>query len=151
MNPCTCGALFCDSDDRCLRCKKLIDSKRAEKLTYHRQIIDIKPCRCPEETRFESGIRSTLVAELELCNNCDLRVGGPEIEEPGVVKAREDAFRKEGEAEALQNYESFGRAWAGGVGYSVIGTYVLMEFEVNFRNANASEIHIRQSVEDYII
>lgn len=121
MNPCTCGALFCDSDDRCLRCKKLIDSKRAEKLTYHRQIIDIKPSRCPEETRFESGIRSTLVAELELCNNCALRVGGPEIEEPGVVKAREDAFRKEAEAEALQNYEGFGKH-----GLAVLATALLV-------------------------
>ena len=53
--------------------------------------------------------------------------------------------------EALQNYEGFGKAWAGGIGGSVIGAYVLMEFTVTSTNADSSEVWIKESVEDYII
>lgn len=224
MNPCTCGAPFRDFDNRCLRCKKPIESKRAEKIAYHRKISEIKSCNCPEESRTDFGVRPTFIAELNLCNRCDLRVGGPEIEEPDVVVARENALRKVEEekalvskrtaeviriieqaksgnaiylyksiymsidslstvagdksslevfndkrvkewgaqgwrvveaiprtmGEALQNYEGFGKAWAGGIGGSVIGAYVLMEFVVNSSNVNSAEELIRQSVEDYI-
>lgn len=225
MNPCTCGTPFRDYDDRCLRCKKQIDPKRAEKLPYHRQVTEIKPCKCSEEIQKELGTRSTSVTELELCNKCDLRVGGPDIEEPDVTKAREEELRRDSQAkalvarrtaevqrikseaksgnviylyksiymsidsisavagdqstlavfsdkqvkeagaqgwrvveaiprtmgEALQNYEGFGKAWAGGIGGSVIGAYVLMEFTVTSANADSSEVWIRESVEDYII
>ena len=225
MNPCTCGTPFRDYDNRCFRCKKQIDAKRAEKLPFHRLISEIKPCKCPEDVKKEQGVRSTSIAELELCNSCDLRVGGPEIEEPDVVKARESAAKRESEAkalearrvaevqrikseaksgnlvylyksiymsidslsavagdqsilavfsdsqikeagaqgwrvieaiprtmgEALQNYEGFGKAWAGGIGGSVIGAYVLMEFAVTSTNADSSEVWIRESVEDYVL
>lgn len=225
MNPCACGTPFRDYDNKCLRCKKQIDPKRAEKLPYHRKVEEIKPCQCTVEVRKEVGVRTTLVADLELCNNCDLRVGGPEYEEPDVAKAREDALRKESASkalearrsievkriiqeaksgntvylyksiymsidslsavagdqstlasfsdrnikelgaqgwrvieaiprtmgEALQNYEGFGKAWAGGIGGSVIGAYVLMEYAINSNNVNVSEDLIRQSVADYLL
>ena len=102
MNPCACGAPFRDYDNRCLRCKKPIDPNRAEKLPFHRIISEIRPCKCSEETRQERGVRGTSVAELFFCNVCDLRVGGPEIEEPDVTKAKEEAKKKEAEAKALQ-------------------------------------------------
>lgn len=223
-NPCTCGAPFRDYDNMCLRCRKQIDPKRAEKLSFHRSINEIKPCRCSEDSRKEFGIRSTLFEELALCSKCDLRVGGPEIEEPEVVKSREDSLRRESEAkaleerrlaeverivkeaksgnaiylyksiymsvdslsavagdqstlavfsdkrvkeagvqgwrvieaiprtmgEALQNYEGFGKTWAGGIGGSVIGSYILMEFVVTSTNADSAQVLIRETVEDYI-
>lgn len=225
MNPCTCGAPFRDYDNRCLRCKRQIDPDRAERLPFHRLISEIKPCRCTEESREESGVRATVMAELIFCNSCDLRVGGPEIEEPDVTKAREEAKKKEAEAkdledrrtkevariideaiggktvylyksvymsinsentlgterdqiapffdlnvkragalgwkvveavprtlgQALQNYEGFGKAWAGAIGGSVIGAYVLMEYAVNPGNAKSSISLIRESVEGYLI
>lgn len=224
MNPCTCGAPFRDYDNRCLRCKKPIGTSRAEKLPFHRMISEIGPCKCPEETQQASGVRATSVAELILCNSCDLRVGGPEIEEPDVTKAKEEAKKKEVEAkalqerrtheferiinaaksgesiylyksvymsinsenvlgnertqiapfhdknirhagangwrvvastprtlgEALQNYEGFGKAWAGAIGGSIIGAYVLMEFLVTASNVDSSQVWIKESVESYI-
>ena len=221
---CSCGAPFRDYDNRCLRCKKQIDVKRAEKLAFHRRIGEIKPCRCSEEDRKQSGTRETLVDGLEFCNKCDLRVNGPEIEEPEVAKAREEAQQKEEEAriretrrsremeriiqeakngnaiylyksiymsidslsavagdkstlsifsdakvkeagaqgwkvveaiprtmgEGLQNYEGFGKSWAGGIGGSVIGAYVLMEFAINSANAETCKSLIRECVSEYI-
>lgn len=225
MNPCTCGTPFRDFDNRCLRCKKPIDVKRAEKLAFHRKVEEIRPCKCAKEIVTEFGLRSTLIEDLQLCNKCDLRVGGPEIEEPDVKQAREDSLRREAAAaaleikrnnefqriisdalqgteiylyrsvyisvdslsavagdkstlsvfsdrrvkeagskgwkvveaiprtmgEALQNYEGFGKTWAGGIGGSVIGAYVLMEFAINSNNVKSCEQLIRESVEDYIV
>ena len=35
---------------------------------------------------------------------------------------------------ALQNYEGFGKTWAGGIGGNVVGAYVMMELTVNQEN-----------------
>jgi hypothetical protein len=102
MNPCTCGTPFRDYDNRCLRCKKQIEPNRAEKLPFHRLISEIKPCKCSVDNREQKGVRATSVAELILCNDCDLRVGGPEIEELEVKVAREQSLRKAEEAKALE-------------------------------------------------
>lgn len=224
MNPCTCGTPFRDYDNRCLRCKKQIEPNRAEKLPFHRLISEIKPCKCSVDSREQNGVRATSVAELILCNSCDLRVGGPEIEELEVKEVREQSLRKAEEAkalearitkeveritseaksgkdiylyrsvyvsidsqnvlgnsqtsiapfndvnikqagaqgwkvveaiprtlgEALQNYEGFGKAWAGAIGGSVIGAYVLMEYVVTARNVDSSHVWIKESVEAYI-
>ena len=52
--------------------------------------------------------------------------------------------------DTLQNYEGFGKAWAGGIGGSVVGAYVLMEYAVTPQNVEASEELIRQTVSHYI-
>ncbi len=51
--------------------------------------------------------------------------------------------------DTLQNYEGFGKAWAGGIGGSVVGAYVLMEYEINQENVEASEDLIRFTVSSY--
>lgn len=35
---------------------------------------------------------------------------------------------------ALQNYEGFGKAWAGGIGGNVVGVYVMMEYQLTEEN-----------------
>lgn len=52
--------------------------------------------------------------------------------------------------ETLQNYEGFGKAWAGGIGGTVVGAYVLMEFAVTSANADSSEDLVRQTVTQYL-
>lgn len=52
--------------------------------------------------------------------------------------------------ETLQNYEGFGKAWAGGIGGTIVGAYVLMEFAVTSSNVDASEDLIRQTVNQYL-
>lgn len=52
--------------------------------------------------------------------------------------------------ETLQNYEGFGKAWAGGIGGTVVGAYVLMEFAVTSTNAVTSEDLIRETVSQYL-
>lgn len=46
----------------------------------------------------------------------------------------------------LQNYEGFGKAWAGGIGGTVVGAYVIMEYEINAKNVQSSRDLIEQSV-----
>lgn len=50
----------------------------------------------------------------------------------------------------LQNYEGFGKAWAGGIGGTVVGAYVLMEFVVTPQNVDASRDLILETVRHYI-
>lgn len=52
--------------------------------------------------------------------------------------------------ETLQNYEGFGKAWAGGIGGTVIGAYVLMEYAVTSSNVNSSEELIRETLSQYV-
>lgn len=40
---------------------------------------------------------------------------------------------------ALQNYEGFGKAWAGGIGGNIIGSYIMMEYELNRENLESSK------------
>jgi len=47
---------------------------------------------------------------------------------------------------ARQNYEGFGKAWAGGIGGSVIGSYVLMEYELNKANLESSMDILKESI-----
>jgi hypothetical protein len=53
--------------------------------------------------------------------------------------------------ETLENFEGFGKAWAGGIGGSVVGAYVLMEFVVTASNAEASSELIRETVSQYLV
>lgn len=53
--------------------------------------------------------------------------------------------------ETLQNYEGFGKAWAGGIGGTVVGAYVLMEYSLTATNVDTSEELIRQTVSQYLI
>ena len=221
--PCACGTPFRDYDNRCLRCKKPIEEKRAEKIAFHRKVSEIPICKCSDKSKESWGARSTSIDGLELCNFCDSRFGG-EVEEPEDVSAKEEIAKREAAAKALkqkieseinriinearggktiylyrshyvsvdsfnnfggqisnlapfndleikfagaqgwrvieaiprtsgetlQNYEGFGKAWAGGIGGTVIGAYVLMEFAVTASNVDASEDLIRQTVSQYL-
>lgn len=40
---------------------------------------------------------------------------------------------------ALENYEGFGKAWAGGIGGNIIGSYIMMEYELNRENLESSK------------
>ena len=222
--PCSCGSPFRDYDDRCLRCKKMIDQKRASALPFHRKISEIPICKCSTTTLKSWGQRKTTIEELELCNFCDSRIGG-EVEDVEDLAAKElaaekakaallrskkldeeilrvitdakngtpvylyrsiyvsvDSFNNFGgkissvaafndlqvkaagaqgwrvveaiprtSGETLENFEGFGKAWAGGIGGSVVGAYVLMEFVVTASNAEASAELIRETVSQYLV
>ena len=223
-DPCSCGSPFRDYDDRCLRCKKMIDQKRASALPFHRKISEIPICKCSTTTLESWGKRKTTIEELELCNFCDSRFGD-EVEDVEDLAARELAAEREKAAilhskrldqeilrvmtnakngtpvylyrslyvsvdsfnnfggristvaafddlqvkaagaqgwrvveaiprtsgETLENFEGFGKAWAGGIGGSVVGAYVLMEFVVTASNAEASAELIRETVSQYLV
>lgn len=51
---------------------------------------------------------------------------------------------------ALENYSGFNKAWAGGIGGSVIGAYVLMELVVNSQNIDENRDLILESVQQYL-
>ena len=50
----------------------------------------------------------------------------------------------------LENFVGLGKAWAGGIGGSVVGAYVLMEYQVNAKNADSSTELIRETVTSYL-
>lgn len=65
------------------------------------------------------------------------------FDESRVTKAGLDGWRVVGVAprtngSALQNYEGFGKAWAGGIGGNVVGVYVMMEYELTQANLQDS-------------
>lgn len=47
---------------------------------------------------------------------------------------------------ALMNYEGFGKAWAGGIGGNVVGSYIMMEYELNRDNLDSSMELVKESV-----
>lgn len=47
---------------------------------------------------------------------------------------------------ALMNYEGFGKAWAGGIGGNVVGSYIMMEYELNKENLESSVEIIKETV-----
>lgn len=60
-----------------------------------------------------------------------------------VIQAGLDGWRIVGVAprtkgSALQNYEGFAKAWAGGIGGNVVGVYVMMEYELTEANLQDS-------------
>ncbi len=52
--------------------------------------------------------------------------------------------------ETLENYEGFGKTWAGGIGGTVVGAYVIMEFLVTVLNVDTSVDLIRDTVRNYL-
>lgn len=52
--------------------------------------------------------------------------------------------------ETLENFEGFGKAWAGGIGGTIVGAYVLMEFAVTNLNVDTSEDLITEIVREYV-
>ena len=44
------------------------------------------------------------------------------------------------------NYEGFGKAWAGGIGGNVVGSYIMMEYELNKENLENSVEIIKETV-----
>lgn len=98
--PCACGNHFCDYDNRCLRCKKAIEAKRAQNLAFHRKVSEIPICKCPEITLESWGRRITSIEELELCNFCDGRFG-VEVQDIEDTAAKELAAQKEEQAQRL--------------------------------------------------
>lgn len=221
--PCSCGSPFRDYDNRCLRCKKLIDQTRANTLPFHRKISEIPVCKCSTTTLESCGKRKTTIENLELCNFCDSRFGD-EVEDIEDLAATElaagrekaallrskkldeeilrviadaksgtpvylyrsiyvsvDSFNNFGgkissvavfndlqvkaagaqgwrvveaiprtSGETLENFEGLGKAWAGGIGGSVVGAYVLMEFVVTASNADTSSELVREIVSQYL-
>lgn len=53
--------------------------------------------------------------------------------------------------ETLENFSGMGKAWAGGIGGSVIGSYILMEFELTAKNADTSRDIIEEAVRKYLV
>ena len=51
---------------------------------------------------------------------------------------------------ALENYEGFSKVWAGGIGGSVVGVYVLMEYQVGPHNLNQSLNKIEEAVRECV-
>lgn len=49
---------------------------------------------------------------------------------------------------ALQNYEGFGKAWAGGIGGNVIGAYIMMEYELNGENFDSSLEIVKETIKN---
>lgn len=69
-----------------------------------------------------------------------------------VAQAGIDGWRVVGVAprtkgSALQNYEGFAKAWAGGIGGNVVGVYVMMEFELTEGNLQDSMSIVEQVLE----
>lgn len=70
---CSCGNPWRDFDDRCFRCKRSIQTKRAELLPFHREIEELATCTCSEVVSKNWGSRITNIDGVFLCNFCDSR------------------------------------------------------------------------------
>lgn len=46
----------------------------------------------------------------------------------------------------LMNYEGFGKTWAGGIGGNVIGSYIMMEFELTKENLDESAEILKETI-----
>lgn len=49
-------------------------------------------------------------------------------------------------ATTLMNYEGFGKTWAGGIGGNVVGSYIMMEYELNKNNLDESAEILRETI-----